>query len=85
MVSNNYVLLLQCQIRGRHVLIDSFIAAEHFGWYLYRVAKHPQLLPKGFDELIYFLESNTLTLERAGLNSVLSLTIPYYGCLVKKY
>ena len=85
MVENTYVLLLKCRLRGRRVLIDSFVVTEHIGWYLYRDIKDPKLVLKGFDQFSYCLESNYLTLESANIYSVLLPTIPYYGCLVHKY
>ena len=71
MVANNYVLLLQCRLRGPHVLIDSFIVTEHVGWYFFRDANHPQLVPKGFVQLSRYLENNELTRERTSLDSVM--------------
>ena len=67
MLTNTYVLLLQCQLRGQRNLIDSFIVAESIGWYLYRDIKYPQLVLKGFDQFSFYLESNDLTLERASI------------------
>ena len=56
MVENNYVILLQCRLRGWRVIIDSFIVAEHVGWSLYRDTKYPQLVPKVFDQFSWCLD-----------------------------
>ena len=63
MVENTYVLILQCRLRGRHVLIDIFIVIEYAILSLYRDTKHPQLVIKVFDQFSVCLEKNELTRE----------------------
>ena len=65
--------------------MDIFIVAEHVGWPLNRDIKHLQLVPKGFYQLGFCLESNELDRELPRLDSVLLLNIPKYGGLVHRY
>ena len=76
MVENTCVIILQCQLRGRHVLMDRLIVTEHVGWDLYGDNKHLQIVPKGIDQFGCCLESNELASERTSLNSVMLLIIP---------
>ena len=76
MVANTYVIIIQCRLRGRNILIDRSIVSEHVGWSIYRDIKHTQLVTKGFDQFSCCLESDELTQELASLDSAMLLTIP---------
>ena len=75
-LENNYVIIIQCRLRSRNILIDRSIVSEHVGWSIYRDIKHTQLVTKGFDQFSCCLESDELTQELASLDSAMLLTIP---------